>query len=156
MRLSDRFSGLLLLVVAVAIALLARTFHATPGHPVGPGLFPLLLGGGLGLCGLVLVWTGHGQTEGRMVVWEEWIRRPRLVLNFALVTGALVFYALAVDVVGFFLCAFLILTALFLAFDVNRRWIAPLAVAVTLLLHVVFYTLLRVPLPWGWLEGIAW
>jgi hypothetical protein len=29
-------------------------------------------------------------------------------------------------------------------------------VAVTLGLHLAFYSLLRVPLPWGWLEGIAW
>ena len=34
--------------------------------------------------------------------------------------------------------------------------LAPLAAGVTLALHFAFYTLLHVPLPWGWLEGIAW
>ena len=70
--------------------------------------------------------------------------------------GALIFYALAVDTLGFFITAFLFLAVLFLAFGVSRRWIAPLAVAVTIGLHFAFYSLLRVPLPWGWLESLAW
>jgi len=31
-----------------------------------------------------------------------------------------------------------------------------LAVLLTLLIHFVFYKLLRVPLPWGLLQGVAW
>jgi putative tricarboxylic transport membrane protein len=36
------------------------------------------------------------------------------------------------------------------------RWIVPLAVVVTLAIHYAFYKLLRVPLPWGWLEPLGW
>ncbi len=50
----------------------------------------------------------------------------------------------------------LFLAVLFVAFKVNRRRIVPLAVVVTFSIHYAFYTLLRVPLPWGLLEGIAW
>ena len=32
----------------------------------------------------------------------------------------------------------------------------PLALVVTLVIHYAFYKLLRVPLPWGVLQGIAW
>ena len=32
----------------------------------------------------------------------------------------------------------------------------PLALAVTLVIHYAFYKLLKVPLPWGVLQGIAW
>jgi putative tricarboxylic transport membrane protein len=32
----------------------------------------------------------------------------------------------------------------------------PLAIVVTLLIHYVFYKLLRVPLPWGLLQKVAW
>ncbi len=42
---------------------------------------------------------------------------------------------------------------LFLAFGVARRWILPLAASVTLVIHYAFYSLLRVPLPWGVLEA---
>lgn len=31
-----------------------------------------------------------------------------------------------------------------------------LAVVLTLLIHFVFYKLLRVPLPWGVLQAVAW
>jgi putative tricarboxylic transport membrane protein len=67
-----------------------------------------------------------------------------------------VFYALAVDWLGFFLTSLVFLVALFLAFGVARRWVLPLALGVTFAIHYGFYTVLRVPLPWGVFEGIAW
>lgn len=79
-----------------------------------------------------------------------------MILNGAVVIGDLVFYALAVDTMGFFITSLIFLTALFVAFEVSWRWIAPLAAGTTVLLHFSFYSLLHVPLPWGWLEGIAW
>jgi putative tricarboxylic transport membrane protein len=42
------------------------------------------------------------------------------------------------------------------AFGAPWKRAVPLAVIVTLLIHYVFYSLLRVALPWGVLEGIAW
>ena len=122
----------------------------------GPGAFPLLIGVGLSLCGTVLIWGGWVQRGGPRLDAEETPASPRLAFNGVLVVGALVFYALAAETVGFFLAGSVFLASLFLAFGVNRRWIAPLAVAVTLGIHVAFYTLLRVPLPWGWFEGMAW
>jgi putative tricarboxylic transport membrane protein len=160
MRLHDLLSGLLLFIFGAVVAFFARTFPATPGQSVGPGFFPLLISGGLAVCGGGLAWSGWRERmrapNARWVEIEDWLRRPRLTLNAALVTGALVFYALAVDKLGFFLTGFLILTALFGALGVRRRWIVPTAVGVTLGIHFAFYTLLRVPLPWGLLEGIAW
>jgi putative tricarboxylic transport membrane protein len=41
-------------------------------------------------------------------------------------------------------------------FGVRVRWIVPLAVVVTLVIHYAFYKLLHVPLPWGVLERFAW
>jgi putative tricarboxylic transport membrane protein len=32
----------------------------------------------------------------------------------------------------------------------------PLALFLPVLIHLIFYKLLRVPLPWGVLQGIAW
>jgi putative tricarboxylic transport membrane protein len=79
-----------------------------------------------------------------------------MVANFALVIADVVFYAVAVDWLGFFITASVFLSVLFLAFGVRRARIVPLAAIVTLGLHYSFYTLLRVPLPWGLLGGIAW
>jgi putative tricarboxylic transport membrane protein len=155
-RFHDALSGLLTLLFGIAVIAYARSFPVTPGQPIGPGLFPMLIGGAMALCGVALF---ASSVRSRITPWlqiDEWVRRPRRVLNGALVIGALVFYALAVDTLGFFLTALVFLTVLFLALEVPRRWIAPIAVGMTLGLHFAFYTLLRVPLPWGWLEGIAW
>ena len=156
MRLNDTFCGLLVLLVGVAVVVYARTFQVTSGQSIGPGFFPTLVGIGLILCGATLGWSGRRNAGTGRVVFEDWVGRPRMVVNGALVIGALIFYALAVDQVGFFITAFLFLAVLFVAFGVQRRWIVATAVVVTIGLHFAFYTLLRVPLPWGWLEAIAW
>ena len=156
MRLNDTFTGGLLLILGIAIIAYAQTFPLSPGQSFGPGLFPSLAGGGLMICGLRLLWVGVRQRGTAAMEWDDWVRRPRMVLNCGLVIGDLIFYALVVDRVGFFITAFVFVAVLFLAFGVRRRWIPLLAASVTLGLHFAFYTLLRVPLPWGWLEAIAW
>lgn len=156
MRLNDSLSGLLLVVFGVVVAISAAAFPESGGQTIGPGLFPATIGVGLALSGAVLAWSGRRMRDAQWLTFEEWVAEPRMMLNAALVIGALIFYALVVETVGFFITAFVFLAILFLAFGVNRRWIAPLAVMVTLGLHFAFYSLLRVPLPWGWLESVAW
>ena len=107
----------------------ARTFPALPGQSIGPGVFPMLLGAGLALCGASLLWSGRKGDGTAWVELEDWVRRPRRALNALLVVGALIFYAQVVETVGFFLTALVFLVVLFLAFGVSRRWVAPLAVA---------------------------
>lgn len=156
MRLTDVASGLLAAALGTAVALYARTFPAMPGQPVGPGLFPLVVGLGLVVFGMALIVGGVRTRQSLAIELDDWVRRPRLRLHFVLVVADVIFYALAVDRLGFFITAFLFLSILFLAFDVKRAWVAPVAAAVTLAIHYGFYTLLRVPLPWGILGGIAW
>jgi putative tricarboxylic transport membrane protein len=156
MKLSDTASGLLTLVAGLAVVGHAWTFPPMPGQPVGPSLFPIVVGSALALFGAVLAFTGAVGPAGPWIAFDDWVRKPGMVLNFALVIGVVVFYAVAVDRLGFFITACAFLSVLFLAFGVSRRWIAPVALAVTIVIHYSFYTLLRVPLPWGVLGGIAW
>src|SRR5688572_22827179 len=131
MRLNDTLSGLLLVIFGVVVAIAAAAFSEAAGQKTGPGLFPGIIGVGLALSGAVLAWSGRRVRDARWLTLEEWVTEPRVALNAALVVGALIFYALAVDTMGFFVTAFVFLAVLFLAFRVSRRWIAPLAVAVT-------------------------
>jgi putative tricarboxylic transport membrane protein len=156
MRLRDTLSGLITLLFGVAVVAHAWTFPPMPGQPVGPSLFPMIAGSGLVLLGAALAFNGARRGGAPWIAFDDWVRRPRMVANFALVIAAVVFYAVAVDRLGFFITAFVLLSVLFLAFNVTRRWIVPLAVLVTFTIHYGFYTLLRVPLPWGVLGGIAW
>jgi putative tricarboxylic transport membrane protein len=156
MKLGDAASGLLSAMLGVAVVLHARTFPPMPGQPVGPSLFPILIGAGLIVAGAGLILAALRRPLSEFVEFDSWARRPRMLANFALVIADLLFYALAVDRLGFLVTAVLFLSVLFLAFGVRRARILPLAAAVTLVIHYGFYTLLRVPLPWGMLEGIAW
>jgi putative tricarboxylic transport membrane protein len=155
MRLNDRALGLLIAMFGIAVLLYARTFPPMPGQPVGPSLFPMVIGGGMAIFGITLAFTG-AERSARWIQIDDWVRNPRMVFNFALVVFDVVFYALALEWLGFFITAIAFLAALFLAFGVTRRWILPIAAGVTLAIHYGFYTLLRVPLPWGVLGGIAW
>lgn len=155
MRVGDTVSGLLTAIVGIAIVLYAATFPPMPGQPVGPSLFPSAIGGGMVILGAALVVNGLRERTPT-VEFDDWVRRPRMLVNFGAVIAAVLFYSLAVDVLGFFLAAIAFLTVLFFAFGVTRTLIAPLAIGVTMVIHYGFYSLLRVPLPWGVLEAIAW
>ena len=155
MKLNHTLSGLLVLLFGLAVIFQARTFPSAAGQTIGPGFFPAIAGGGFVLCGIALMISGRG-SGAPWLEPGEWTRRPRLMFNFVLVFADLVFYAFAVSRLGFFITAVVFLSVLMWAFAVPRLRIVPLALVVTLVIHYAFYTLLRVPLPWGVLEGIAW
>ena len=155
MRLNDTAAGLIAAVCGVLVLVQAQTFPPMPGQPIGPGLFPMVVGAALLMAGGVLAMS-RGSRREPLVRADPWVRKPAMVLNFALVVAMLLFYAIVLQRVGFFLTAFLFLSVLFVAFGVTRRWIAPVAAVTVVLIHYGFYTLLRVPLPWGVFESIAW
>lgn len=155
MRFHDTFIGLLLVLIGAGVAGQASTFPPAPGHGPGAGAFPLVLGLCLAGCGVALALAGRREA-GAWLTLDDEARHFRSARNALLVPLTLLAYALVVETAGFFLTSFVLLAGLFLAFGVRRRWIAPLAAGVTLALHGAFYSMLRVPLPWGWLEGMAW
>ena len=63
MRFNDAVFGVVLLLVAIAVAATALTFPGMPGQSFGPALFPDIIAGGFALCGLALIWSGVRQPE---------------------------------------------------------------------------------------------
>ena len=45
---------------------------------------------------------------------------------------------------------------MFTALGVRLKWVLPLSIVVSLVVHTIFYKALRVPLPWGLLMPIQW
>src|SRR4051812_14179589 len=132
-----------------------------PGQRVGPALFPGLVAAGLAICALGLIASGllARRRSGAQAPWlakEPWMRSPRHIAALVVVLGVNVFYILCVDALGFVLTGLIYLSAVFAAFRVPPRWILPLALVITLVIHYSFYKLLKVPLPWGLLQGFAW
>ena len=149
MRLIDQRVGAALALLALAVLWSARAFPAVPGQKLGAGFLPMLVGAGLLLCGLGLIWRSHRSLVGYddPAAVPESSRRD-LVSAFTIV-GSVVLYVALADKLGFLLIAPLCLLAVFRVLQV--RWAPALgwALAGSLLVHVAFYKLLRVPLPWG-------
>ena len=128
-----------------------------PGQTFGPGLFPTLIGAGLILSGLGLIVSRVRSGERQPVIEvDAWVRNPRLLFDFALVVGGLLFYILFSEDLGYFIAAPIALAAFLFATGTRPLVVLPVAVIVPPLMHYIFYTLLKVPLPWGVLTRYAW
>jgi putative tricarboxylic transport membrane protein len=159
MRLNDAVWGALVLLLSAAIFFAIRNFPTIPGQAYGPALFPGVVASGLLVCGVGLVYKGLAARRTERVAWlawDPWIHSRRHAIAFLVVVGINVLYIALVERLGFVVMGVVYLAALFTVFRVRGRFVLPLAVAVTLVIHYAFYKLLHVPLPWGILERVAW
>ncbi|WP_135470703.1 tripartite tricarboxylate transporter TctB family protein [Crenalkalicoccus roseus] len=151
MRLSDRVSGAALVALGGLAAWGGSRLPAVPGQDVGPAVFPMLIGFGLIACGLMIaLGVGHAfeapEEEGGGRSWWHglWALLPPALL---------VLYMLLAERIGFLLMAAAMVLVVALAFGARLRLALPLAVLAPLAVHLVFYRLLRVPLPEGLLAA---
>jgi len=161
MKLNDAVWGALLLLLAAAVLVHVQSFGTIPGQKYGPAIFPGLVACGIAICAVLLIWNGlAARTDaGGRESWltlAPWTRSRRHAFAFALTIGVNVFYILAVDKLGFIPTGVVYLSALFAVFGVRPAWILPVAILLTLSIHTAFYKLLKVPLPWGLLQGVIW
>jgi putative tricarboxylic transport membrane protein len=156
MRIHDALSGLLLALLAVAVLVAVSQYPPIPGQNVGPSAFPGLVALLLLACSLLLIWRGVRGERRALVVLGEWTKSTPHVINFLLVIASLLFYIFCSEFLGFMITGTAILAVLFYALGVRMMLILPIAIVATLVIHTVFYKLLRVPLPWGLLQGLHW
>jgi putative tricarboxylic transport membrane protein len=140
----DRVLGLALAVLGGVVGWSARYFPNVPGQKVGAALLPMIVAAGLVACGLALAWRSRrAAAEGATAAGQAPIGAALVVI------GVIVFYVLAADRLGFLVVAPIGLVAAFRAMGVGWKAALLWAVLGTLVVHVSFYKLLRVPLPWG-------
>ena len=150
MKFNDALLGAVFLALAVAVLVTIQGFPKIPGQSIGPGAFPGLIAILLAGCSIALMWRGWRERARQpLAAMGAWLGSPRHLLNFLVATGALAFYVLAADSLGFLLCGAIILLALFLCLRVKPGVAVPLALVLPVAIHLIFYKLLRVPLPWG-------
>jgi putative tricarboxylic transport membrane protein len=154
-KINDTVVGVALIALAITILVHIQAYPLIPGQKYGPALFPGLIAVGFIATGGLLVARGV-KSGGPLFTPGAWMRAPALVTNFLAVCAALALYVLAVDALGFIPTGVVILLALFLKFGVRPLAALATAVATTLVMHWLFYKLLKVPLPWGILERFAW
>jgi len=123
-----------------------------PGQKFGPAWFPGLIAVGLILCGALLAVRSP---KGVWISFPDWVRSARAVAGVASVVAGLLFYVVAADKLGFYPTALLILIVWMRILGASWRVTLPVAIVATLVIHLSFYKLLRIPLPWGLLERYA-
>jgi len=158
MKFNDAVWGAVLVVFAGLLHLHVRGFPAIPGQQVGPNALPEALALGLGVCGVLLFWRGLRSLSAgaRWVELPAWFGSPPQVLGFAVLVAVNALYLLGAERLGFILVGVVYLAALMMVLRVRPLRAVWVAVLMTLLIHYVFYKLLRVPLPWGMLQRVAW
>jgi putative tricarboxylic transport membrane protein len=154
MKINDAITGAVLMALGLVILWHIQGFPPMPGQRFGPAWFPGIVAAGLAACGLALMVQG-ARRHAPWIALDAWMRRARPLAGFASVIAGLVVYVLLADPLGFHLTGFLLL--LLWMRILGTRWPTALAVALVspVVLHLAFYKLLRVPLPWGVLERFA-
>ncbi len=160
MKFNDIIWGALLVAFGGVLFVHAQGFPTIPSQKVGPSALPMVLALGLGLCGVLLCLRGwRERLAGRGGNWVElpaWFASRPQVQAVSVLLGVNLFYLLAADKLGFVITGSIYLWGLMAVLRVRPSRALPAAIVMTLLIHYAFYKLLRVPLPWGVLQPIAW
>ncbi len=126
--------------------------------PLGPRAIPVALGGGMALCGLLLLVGRLVRPAPRPVLLAEGPSEsddvgPFSPLRLVLVIGATAVYVMAFEPLGYLLATPLYVAALLLIHGaVPRRALLAAPVIIALALYAGFRLGLNVPLPGGILE----
>jgi putative tricarboxylic transport membrane protein len=161
-KFNDALWGAGLMAFALVLGLHVRGFPMIPGQHVGPGALPGAVAIGLAVCGAILFVRGlrarsnAAGRDGRWVELPAWMAARRQRLGFVVLVAVNVLYLLAAEPLGFIPTGVIYLTALMWVLRVRLARALPIALVMTLLIHYAFYKLLRVPLPWGVLQPVAW
>lgn len=160
MRLIDRLVGIGLVVLGAAVLNAARSFPNVPGQQLGASTLPSLVGAALIVCALVLIVrsfragpyrgapSAASSTEAGSAPGAA--ARERIGPPLALIACVLL-YVFASETVGFLLIAPACLLIGFTVLGIRLGRAIAWSLAASLVVHLVFYKMLKVPLPWGWI-----
>ena len=109
------------------------------------------------ICGLLLLVRGVRRhvPGGRWLAFDDWARDPLTVIRFLSVPAGILFYVLTSDFLGFHIAAGLAMMGWLLVFGMKPLPALAIAIFFPAVMHLAFYKLLRVPLPWGLLQSVV-
>ncbi len=156
MKINDAIFGAVLVLLGLVVIVHVQSFPRIPGQQVGPGLFPGLIAAAFAVCGVMLIVSGvRNRAAEPWYETAEWMRSGRHFVAFAAIVGGVAAYVWLANAIGFLIIAPVLLWIWFTTLGVRRGAAALVAVVATLVIWYAFYKMLRVPLPWGLLTGIA-
>jgi hypothetical protein len=149
MRIDDRIVAIALGLLALAVVWSATAIPAVPGTTFGPGLFPILIGIGLGGTALSIFVKGARTAGGPLLDLSDWHGRSRGIVAAAWAILGTAVGILFFDELGFPLFGFAFAVPLMLLMGARPLLAAIVAAAMVLATHFFFTRALFVPLPVG-------
>lgn len=156
MRFNNTFIGLVAAFLGLYVFVTGYRMPGLNHLQFGPGFFPCLIGIGLMGTGVALI-AERWFTGAPRRIWLEIdprLRSRQALMGLLLMLGGIFFYIMVSEEAGFLLTGGVVLW-------INLWWFwrRPLAAIVVSLLTVVliqiaFGSIMKVPLPMGWLESI--
>jgi putative tricarboxylic transport membrane protein len=147
-KINDALIGVALIVLGLGILWHIQGYPEMPGQKYGPAWFPGIAAAGLALCGAGLVFQGL-RTRAPWMALDDWMRHPRPVAGFISVIAGLAFYVAVSEPLGFHLTGMLLLIVWLRILGTRWALAIPVAILAPIVIHLAFYKLLRIPLPWG-------
>jgi putative tricarboxylic transport membrane protein len=146
MRSIDRWVGMAIAALAVAVLWSARSFPNVPGQKLGASTLPTIVAAGLLACGLLLVLrslrSARYGADGGPAAEERFAPAFGILASIGL-------YLLASERLGYLVVAPVCLLIGMRTFRVGWGRAIGWSIVAALAVHVAFYKLLKVPLPWG-------
>lgn len=172
MQRIDRWVGAAIAVLAIAVLWTSHSFPDVPGQKLGASTLPTIVGACLLVCGALLMLRSRSaaryaqEEEAARQVAAATAKNP-LLAHLADVDAsaeqiapalgmlaAIGLYIAAADTLGYLLVAPVCLLIAQLSLRVKLLPAIGWAVLATLAVHLAFYKLLKVPLPWGLLPPL--
>ena len=153
----NRLTGIVITVFGVIYTVLSYNLpRAAIGKPMDPVIFPLILGIGMTLCGILLLINNGKQKEGTPKVKVKEAKKFTLkgmsqdtkLIIFTCASGIL--YGLLFEPLGYVLSTIIFMGSLLFAInDGMKKWKTNVFVAVgfSVCIYVMFYYFLGIPLP---------
>ena len=154
LKINDALIGAALVALGLVILWHIQGFPAMQGQRFGPAWFPGIIAVGLAACGALLVARGV-RSGAALFTPGDWMRRPRPRAGFASVIVGLALYVVLSNPLGFHVTSALLLLAWLRILGARWPVAIPVALIAPVLIHLAFYKVLRIPLPWGVLERLA-
>ena len=148
MQRVDRWVGLALAGLGAVVLWTSRAFPDVPGQKLGAAFLPMLVGAGLVVCALLLVLRSFRARAGQGAAPPVPLSAGARLAPLAVV-GCITAYVLLAETLGFLIVAPALLFVLFLAFGRGAAGALVWSLSGAAVVHLVFYKMLRVPLPWG-------
>jgi putative tricarboxylic transport membrane protein len=146
-RTVDRAVGAAVALLGVAVFWSSRAFPNVPGQKLGASTLPGIVAAGLFACGLLLLLRST-----RAARYANATAAPAAAERVGPAVGivaSIVLYLVASDALGYLVVAPLSLLVALKSLRVGWGRAIGWSIVASLAVHLAFYKLLKVPLPWG-------